>query len=117
MSWLTLLSIRKKRRSDVSKLCTITPAVGMQVWYWPDETDHDRGYVQIRASQPLHGTVAFIRETNIVNLSIHDSLGRHFNRANVPLYQPMQEVRPDEGGFCEWPPYLLDLWDVQWSNR
>lgn len=76
----------------------IQPTVGRVVWFRPDPTAKQ---LVIDPDQPLSATIAFVHNSELVNLTIHAHDGNAHPRRNVRLVH--------EGecpiGCCTWMPY------------
>jgi hypothetical protein len=83
----------------------IVPTIGRGVWYYPTAQDFAGGFVW-RREQACAALVCYVHKDGNVNLSVMDSLGRHFARQNVHMVQPGQDTL-ETGGFCTWMPYQI----------
>lgn len=91
-----------------SKLPPITPAIGREVWFWPNGVwDHSGPEVEkpfvIDRSQALDATIVFVHNDQLVNLLVRDHKGEQCAIRQVYLRQPGCDT--PTGFYCEWMPY------------
>ena len=81
----------------------ITPTVGRKVWYRPAGFDLGAEMMIAHDGKPLDATVVAVNGSGTVNLSVFDSVARHFVRLDIPLVQDGEA--PPDGAYAEWMPY------------
>lgn len=82
--------------------CIITPVVGDKLWYIADLTDQRDGmkvvYDGQRRKQPMDATVVAVWDDRMVNLVVHDGIGRPFAKKGVRLLQDADTPPRDPSG-------------------
>ena len=79
----------------------IEPTVGRIVWYRPSE--QDREIMVIQGDQPLAAVVAYVWNSERVNLTVFDHTGAYFPRSSIVLNQSDRPCTASPS--CEWMPY------------
>ena len=81
----------------------ISPTIGRVVLYVPHLNEH---VAKSPLNHPHAALVADVLDTGRINLAVHDSLGRPYQRESVLLVQAGEEA-PADGGYACWMPYQV----------
>lgn len=76
----------------------LTPKVGDAVHYW-------KSFDHAEADQPNAGTISYVHDDRLVNLSLIGSIGDQYAKQYVQLLQPGD--KEPNGEHCEWPASTL----------
>lgn len=80
----------------------IRPTNGRVVLFTPRPNDYQ--ITQFDVKQPLTAHVAHVWGDRLINVTVIDSYGQHWPRANVVLLQD-DEPKPEGVAFCTWMDY------------
>jgi hypothetical protein len=83
----------------------ITPSIGRKVWFYPDENCISSLAATRENDHPFDATIISVHDDGTVNLAVHDHVGHHFAKLDVPLLDPADESIP--GCYATWMPYQV----------
>lgn len=83
----------------------ITPSIGRKVWFYPDENCIQSLAATRENDHPFDATIISVHDDGTVNLAVHDHVGHHFAKLDVPLWDFRSEQ--PTGCYATWMPYQI----------